>query len=176
MAETEPQAKIRRKTGALKTILTLVGLLVFEAALIVGAMVFFGGEPRVATADESAFIDPEQAEGQKIVEVLVLDGKLPNAKTGVTYLYDTEIYVQVKQVHAPRVNDELEQFYNEIKAEIAAVWRTSEPKHFQEPKLENLTRKVNAMLSERFGVDPVSGDPILVKCVIVMGTGFRVDG
>jgi hypothetical protein len=175
MAEDEPQVAVKRKTGPLRTIIMVAGLLLFEAGLIVGAMMFFGGEPSVVAADESAFFDPDVAEDQKIVEVLVLDAKLPNAKTGVTYLYDTEIYVQVRKKHAERVSGELEQFANEIKAEIGAVWRTSEPKHFQEPKLENLTRKVNAMLHERFGTDPATEEPILVKCVIVMGTGFRVD-
>jgi len=157
-------------------ILAVLGLLVFEAALIVGAMMIIGGEPKVAGADDSTLPEVETAEDEKIVEILVLDGKLPNAKTGITYLYDTEIYVQVRRKYADRVNSELEQFYNEIKADISAIWRTSEPQHFKEPKLENLTRKVYALLNERFGTDPDDGEPILVKCVLVMGTGFRVDG
>ncbi len=158
----------------LKTILMIAGMLVIEAALIVGVMMFLGGDPDVATAG-GGFVDPETAEGEKIVEVLVLEGKLPNAKSGVTYLYKTEVYVQVKQKHSERVAGELDQFSNEIKSELGAVWRTSDPHHFQEPKLESLTRKVYALMSDRFGVDPEDDEPILVKCVIVMGTGFRVD-
>ena len=72
--------------------------------------------------------------------------------------------------------EEFEQFRNEIKSEINAVWRTADPRDFQESKLQTLTRKVRAMLDERFGVDPRRGEPIITKCVIVMGTGFRVDG
>ena len=113
--------------------------------------------------------------GMLVVEVLVLDAKLPNNKSGVAYLYSTEIYAQVKNKHAEDVNAKVQQRYNEIKAEISAVWRTAEPKHFQEPKLENLTRKVQAMLTDRFGVDSDDGELILEKVVIVMGTGFRVD-
>ena len=176
MAEKPDQSAPKASRGSLKTVLAVVVLLTFEAALIVGAMTMIGGEPKVAGADDSALPDVTAAEGEKIVEILVLDGKLPNAKTGITYVYDTEIYVQVKKRYADRVNSELEQFYNEIKAEISAIWRTSEPPHFKEPKLENLTRKVYALLNERFGTDPESGEPILVKCVLVMGTGFRVDG
>ncbi|NNM24473.1 MAG: hypothetical protein HKO59_00565, partial [Phycisphaerales bacterium] len=92
-----------------------------------------------------------------------------------SYLYSTEIYAQVKNKHSDVINEKVQQFYNEIKAEISAIWRTSEPHHFQEPKLENLTRKVHALLNERFGIDDDDGEPILTKCVIVMGTGFRVD-
>ena len=176
MAERPDQSAPRGRKGSFKMILAVLGLLVFEAALIVGAMMIIGGEPKVAGADDSTLPEVETAEDEKIVEILVLDGKLPNAKTGITYLYDTEIYVQVRRKYADRVNSELEQFYNEIKADISAIWRTSEPPHFKEPKLENLTRKVYALLNERFGTDPDDGEPILVKCVLVMGTGFRVDG
>ena len=176
MAERPDQSAPRGRKGSFKMILAVLGLLVFEAALIVGAMMIIGGEPKVAGADDSTLPEVETAEDEKIVEILVLDGKLPNAKTGITYLYDTEIYVQVRRKYADRVNSELEQFYNEIKADISAIWRTSEPQHFKEPKLENLTRKVYALLNERFGTDPDDGEPILVKCVLVMGTGFRVDG
>jgi len=176
MAERPDQSAPRGRKGSFKMILAVLGLLVFEAALIVGAMMMIGGEPKVAGADDSTLPEVETAEDEKIVEILVLDGKLPNAKTGITYLYDTEIYVQVRRKYADRVNSELEQFYNEIKADISAIWRTSEPQHFKEPKLENLTRKVYALLNDRFGTDPDDGQPILVKCVLVMGTGFRVDG
>jgi hypothetical protein len=176
MADTPAPNDSKRKTsGRGKSVLMILGLLGFEAALIVGAMMLFIREPDVTAANEGEIPAAELAEQEKITEILVADGKLPNAKTGVTYLYDTEIYVQVKKKHADRVLAELDQFANEIRSEITAIWRTSDPRHFQEPKLENLTRKVQALLNERFGTDESTGEPILVKCVIVMGTGFRVD-
>jgi hypothetical protein len=175
MTDTQPETTTGGgQSKPMKTIVLVLALLLAEAAAIVGTMMLVGGKPDVASAAEG-MADGELVEGEKIVEILVLDAKLPNAKTGVTYLYATEIYAQVKQKHAERVEQELEQFYNEIKAELTAVWRTSDPRHFQEPKLENLTRKVYALLNDRFGVDQEDGEPILVKCVIVMGTGFRVD-
>jgi len=81
----------------------------------------------------------------------------------------------VKSGHVEAVEAELEQFGNEIKAELSAIWRTSEPHHFQEPKLETLNRKVEAMLAERFGTDAETAEPVIAKCVIVMSTGFRID-
>ena len=57
----------------------------------------------------------------------------------------------------------------------AAIWRTADPQHFKEPRLETLTRKVTALLRDRFGSDDEAGGSIVEKCVIVMGTGFRVD-
>src|SRR6185436_4028488 len=94
-----------------------------------------------------------KSEDEKIVEIQVLKAQMPNNKSGVTYIFDAEIYVQVKQKHAGNVEEEIEQFQNEIKADITAIWRTAEPQYFQEPKLENLTRKVYALLNDRFGLD-----------------------
>lgn len=158
----------------LKMLLLVGGLLLGEAALIIGAMMLLGRDPDVAMAD-GVEMDPLRAEQEKLVEVLVLDGKLPNAKSGVSYLYSTEVYVQVKKKHEQMVSDKVQQFYNEIKADVTAVWRTSDPRHFQEPRLETLTRKLNAMMQQRFGVDEEDGEPVVQKCIIVMGTGFRVD-
>ncbi len=148
-------------------------ILAVEAVVIIGAMVLLGGPPEVEAAAPPASLDAP--EDEKIVEVMVFDGKLANNKSGMTYLYDAEIYLQVKQRYADRVNTELAQFRNEIKAEITAIWRTADVRHFQEPKLETLTRRVQTMLDGRFGVDPRHEEPIISKCVIVMGTGFRID-
>ncbi len=174
MAEEQTAVGGGGKGSRKKVIIGVGAMLLLEAVLIVGAMMMIGGDPDVAKADD-AQLDPLIAQGDRIVEVLVLDAKLPNAKSGVPYLYATEIYVQVKNKHVASVQEKVEQFYNEIKAEIGAVWRTSEPRHFQEPRLETLTRKMYAMLGHRFGADSESGEPIIAKCVIVMGTGFRVD-
>ena len=172
MADEQTAAGTTSTSSKKKVIIGVGAMLILEAVLIVGAMMMLGADPEVATATTP--LDPLVAEGDKIVEVLVLDARLPNAKSGVPYLYSTEIYVQVKNKHVASVQDKVQQFYNEIKAETGAVWRTSEPHQFQEPMLETLTRKMYAMLSHRFGVDSESGEPIIVKCVIVMGTGFRV--
>jgi hypothetical protein len=157
-----------------KLIVMFAAVVVIEAALIIGVMSVLGG-PAEVHADHAVgpVIDDEN---QKAIELPVLKGRMANDKSGMTYIFDTEIYVQTRKKHEDRVKGELERFQNEIKAEVTAIWRTSEPHHFREPKLENLTRKVYALLNDRFGNDGESGEPIISKCVIVMGTGFRVDG
>ena len=165
-----------RKSGksTLVKILLVGSILIVEAAVIIGAMVLLSGPPEVEASNVNAAL--QITEDEKIVEILVLDAKLPNNKTGITYLYATEIYVQVKKKYEVRVREELGQFRNEIKSQITAIWRTCDPRDFQEPKLQSLTRKVGALLTDRFGVDQQLSEPIMSKCVIVMGTGFRVDG
>ena len=162
------------KKGGKKTIITIAVLLALEAVVIVGAMKMLGGGPTEASAEEVAH-QVQLSEDDKIVELLVLEAQFANNKSGVTYLYPAEVYVQVKKRYSEKVKAEIEQFQNEIKAEVTAIWRTAEPQHFQEPKLENLTRKVYALLNERFGLDKDKSEPIVSKVVIVMSTGFRID-
>ncbi|MHC5024640.1 MAG: hypothetical protein ACYTGG_12165 [Planctomycetota bacterium] len=162
------------KSARLKTLIIIAGVLVVEAAAIVGIMLLVGrpGEVQATSVGGDLVLNEED----KIVEILVLDTRLPNSRSGLTYLYDTEIYVQVRKRYADRLVDHLEQFQNEIKSEIGAIWKTSEPDHFREPKLENLKRKVYALLNERFGPSDDEQGPIIQKVVIVMGTGLRLDG
>lgn len=168
---TDVQRKRRR--SPLRLILLVSTILIIEAVAIIGAMMLVGGPADVEAADVAATLDTPEEE--RIVEILVLDAKLPNNKAGVTYLYDTEIYVQVKKRYADAVAEELQQFRNELKSEITAIWRTADLRHFQEPRLETLTRRIQTMLSDRFGVDRQRDEPIISKCVIVMGMGFRID-
>jgi hypothetical protein len=174
MAPQAQPAEQQSSPSRKRLLVMVVAILVIEAVLIVGAMKLLGG-PAPAHANEAP-ADPADTEAEQVVELQVLDDSLANSRSGATYLYDTEIYVQVRKKHADRVQAYLEQFRNEIKAEITAIWRTSEPQHFQEPKLDNLTRKLQSMLGDRLGPDPAGGEPIIIKCVVVMQTGFRIDG
>lgn len=163
----------KKRKSPLRLVIVVGGILVLEAVVIIGAMMLLGGPADVQATEVPATL--AAPDDERIVEIMVLDAKLPNNKSGMTYLYDTEIYVQVKKRYADQVTDELDQFRNEIKSEIAAIWRTAEPRHFQEPRLETLTRRVQTLLSDRFGVDHQRDEPIISKCVIVMGMGFRID-
>lgn len=173
-ASPPPAPEAAASGGKKKTLIMIAALLFVEAAVIFGAMKFLGGGPKEVSAVQVAHGE-ETDEGDRIVETLVLEASLPNNKSGVSYIYATEIYVQVRERHLEKVEGEIEQFQNEIKAEITAIWRSAEPQYFQEPKLENLTRKVQSMLNERFGMDKEHNEPVIHKVVLVMSTGFRID-
>jgi len=173
MPDETPEPQAGKKKSPLKTIILVVSILLVEAVAIIGGMMMLSGPQLVEANPDAAVI--EIPDDEKIVELRVIDSRLPNNKSGVTYLYDTQVWVQVKNRYSEQVADQLDRFHNEIKAEITAIWRTSDPRHFQEPKLENLTRKVNALLDARFGADPQTGETILAKSVIVMQPGFRID-
>lgn len=174
MADEAPAANNEDRKSKLRMLIMVVLMLAAEAALIGGVFVLAG---RPAEVNATSSLDGlDTSEDEKVVELLVLDEKLFNNKAGAPYLYDTEIYIHVKRKFSERVTAELEQFQNEIKTEIAAIWKTSDPHQFQEPKNESLTRKVYALLDERFGTDQESGEGIVEKCIVNMGVGLRVDG
>ena len=169
-SSTESTPKSRRRFG---TLLLVAGVLIVEAAAFVGFITLSGG-PEAAHAGGALDVvsaDPDQA----IVETMVLDARLQNNRSGVTYVCDTEIWVQVRGRHRAAVEQEIARLNNEIRAEINATWKSSEPRHLREPGLETLTRKIYALLADRFGHDVESGEPVILKCVIVAGTGFRAD-
>lgn len=155
-----------------KTIVTIMGILILEAVLIIGAMMYLSNPDKLM----AEAVPDQDTEGEKIVEILVLDDRLPNSRQGINYLYDTEIWAHVKQKHNGGVSEELERYRNEIRSDLIAIWKTSEPRHFLEPKMENLTRKVHALMSQRFGNDLETSEPIVRKVVIVSGPAIRVDG
>ncbi len=99
MGLDDGQRKSRK--SPLRLVIVIGGILVTEAVVIIGAMMFLGGPRDVEAAEAPAVLDAPEEE--QIVEILVLDAKLPNNKSGVTYLYDTEIYVQVKKRCATEV-------------------------------------------------------------------------
>ena len=161
------------KKSGLKKIIFIAALLGIEAAVLLGVVMVLKGPAPVEASDILPELKPEE---EKTVEVLVLDDRLLNSRSGINFLYDTEVWVHVKKKHEERVADELNRFRNELKAELMAIWRTAEPRQLQEPKMENLTRKAQTLLDRRFGVDGDTGEPIIQKCLIVAGPGFRVDG
>lgn len=158
--------------GGMKFAIITVVLLVLEGAVLGGVFMMMN-KPKAAEATEPVVhADPEE---EKLVEVLVLNERLANDRSGLTYVYPTEIYVQVKKKDETWVTEEIERFKNELRADIAAVWRTAEPHHLQEPRMESMTRRVETLLKDRFDKHNGEDEPVVQKCVIVSGTGIRMN-
>lgn len=159
--------------GGKKTLIMVAALMAVEAIVIIGAIMMVGRPGSVQAKDDLPAVNAEE---EKIVEVQVLKDRLLNDRSGANYIHDVEIWAHVKKKHEARVTDELTRFKNEIKSQIMAIWRAAEPRHIAEPRLENLTRKIEVLLHERFGDEGENGERIIQKCVVVAGPGFRIDG
>lgn len=161
----------KKKSGGLKFLIIVVLLLAVEG----GALFFFfaKGAPKKVEATEPVVV--ANPEDEKLVEILVLDDRLVNDRTGISYLYQTEIYAKVRKKDEGWIKDEIERSKNEIRAQIGGIWRTAEPTHFQEPLFETLTRRVEAVLRDRFDQKATDGKSTIDRCVLVVGTGIRIN-
>lgn len=165
-ATTEEQ-KPKKGGGAMKAIIIVVVVMVIEAVAFLGMMMMSGPD----AAEAADVVPDEQAELDKPVEVLVVEGKFDNQRTGRTYLYDTKIVVLVSQRHAEQFQADVEASQTQVSVDIQTIFRRAEPAHFQEPTRATLTRQVKAKLDERFGTDaedqPIIDEVLIAKCLAI---------
>ena len=175
MAEQTPESdalKSPPKKFAAKTLLILGGVLVMEIATVV-AVFMIAGEPPIAEGATSAgkdlLLDLEQP-----MEVLVVADKFPNSKRGKTYLYDTEIYIEIRKKNDAPVQNRIDNMAARIRADVATIFRKAEPTHLLEPELSTLKRQIRAALDKRLGQDE-NGDPYVDDIQIPKCNQFRAD-
>lgn len=156
--------------GGKKVGMMVIALMVVEA-LVIGAAAYFTRPPEIV-ADN--FVEATDAEEDRIIEVLVIDDRLPNRKQGIVYLYQTQIMVQVRIKHQEDVEALITENQGQIKTRLSAIWRQAEPRYFDEPMLSTLTRQAEDALSEIFGKDPETEQPIVCGVLIPTLTGYRL--
>lgn len=159
------------KSGKMKAVIIVAAVMVLEAGAIVGTMALSGG-PK--PADGASVEVDDQAEQNKLVEVLVVKGKFDNHRTGRTYLYDTEIFVTVRNKHSEQFALDLEEAKTQVSVDVQTIFRRLEPAHFQEPTLATLTRQIKAKLDERFGND-TDDEPIIESVLVAKCLKYRAD-
>jgi len=130
-----------------------------------------GGPEKVEASD--ALIDIETDENRP-VEILVLQDRLPNQSTGRIWLYDTEIYVQVRSSDKEAVEKIFEERGAEVKTGIREIWGRATAEDFKEPRLEKLTTQTREYLNRIIGDGP-DGTPLIQKVLIPKCNGFRAD-
>lgn len=167
-AEAAPDAK---KKLPIKTAIVLAVALLIEGIAIVGVFMFAGG-PETIQAD--ANLSEELADLEKQVEVLVIAEKFQNTRTGRSYLYDTEIYVIIRNKYVTEIDESIQGMQAQLSTEIATIYRRAEPSYMMEPDLATLTRQVGAVLTEKLGVDS-EGEPYVMGTLIKKCIRIRAD-
>ena len=166
--EAEGQGK---KKLPLKTIIILAAVFVIEGVII--ATVFMvAGQPADVKADPA--MEDLAAMAELPMEELVVSEKFPNTKRGRTYVYDTEVYIVVRQKYQSEVRGQLDSMAAQISADIRTVVSRAEPNHLLEPTLATIKRQIKAALDERIGRDE-DGQSRVEQVVITKFTQFRAD-
>lgn len=170
--EAKPTDAAPKKKFPLKMLLTLGGVLLLEVVTVLVVFMIAGG-PKPVSAEHSgigALVD----DGNKETEELVIEDRFANSRRGDVYLYDTQIYVVVKQKHREKVKEQLKSMAAQIQSDIATIFRRADPSYMHEDELQILSRQIKAALDQRIGPDP-AGDPIVQRVLMTKCTEYRID-
>jgi flagellar basal body-associated protein FliL len=168
--QTNPSAN-EKKSVTLRTLLILLAVLAIEGIAISAAFLLVGGPADVRAAGAAA---DEAALAERIVEELVVSDKFQNTRTGRTYLYDTEVYILIRQKNQPQVKSALVAMRAQVLSDVATIFRRAEPAHLLEPSLATLRRQIKAALDERLGRDE-QGQSMIDEVLIPKCTQIRAD-
>ncbi|MEM8739353.1 MAG: hypothetical protein AAGG38_12900 [Planctomycetota bacterium] len=156
----------KKKGLPLMPIIAVAAVLLVEAVIIVALFMLSGG-PTEVKAEPG--VESELALGEAPAEILVIAGKFQNTKSGRSFMYDTEIYVVVKQKHFDTVTEKKDAMQASITKDITTIFRRAEPSHLREQELSTLTRQVASALESRFGNDeneePFVDEVLITRCM-----------
>jgi flagellar basal body-associated protein FliL len=174
MAEKDKkeQAQTSKKKLPLKTIGVLAAVLLIEAGAISAVFLLAGGPADVK--GDSAAVD-KAAIANRPVEQLVVEEKFQNTRTGRTYLYETEVYIVVRQKYQKDIEKELESKRAQITTDIATIFRRADPVHLLEPTLATITRQIQAVLDQRLEPDEDTGESRVMEVLVRKCIQYKAD-
>lgn len=174
MADEQAAAAPEKKSGKLgiKTIGIIAAMMIAE-----GAGVYFLVSMTSAPKTSSAAIAGEQdAEREKTQEILLVEDRFQNIDSGAVWLWDTSIYLQVRNKNVDRVQEVMKRREAEIKEGVSLIFRRAEHRHlYADPGLETVTRQLTAYLNEVFGTDK-DELPLIERVIVPKCTGINTAG
>lgn len=171
-AEKQGDDKAKAKGGLSPKLLGIVaGIMLLEAALVVGFMKFAAG-PSSASATELA--GAELADLEAFSELKLLGSRFQNLSTGRVWDWEVEIFLKVRQKNLEHVTKVLERRQAEIQSGIAMIYRKAQHSHLKEPGLQTISRKLNAFMNDLLGEDP-QGEPYFAELMVTQNDGYPSD-
>lgn len=170
--KAESQDKVAKKGGGLKVVLVVAGLMIAEAVGVFAVVSFSGFG--TGSAQAKAMEGLEQNDRDKLVEIELVDNKFPNNTTGQIWLWDTQIYLQVRKKNKEAVETELDRRRAEITAGLRLIFSRIQDRHLKEPGSETITRQLTTYIDEVFGQDP-DGVNRVDRVLLTKLAGFPAD-
>jgi len=118
------------------------------------------------------FAADKSHELDKIKEVLLTEGRFPNNLRGITYLYDTQIRVEVKQKNVERVEARIADLEGRLMMNVGTIIGQAEPRLFEEPHYVTLRRQIEQMLRDVIKPDIETNETLIEGVLIVELVGF----
>lgn len=157
-------------------VLAIVGLvLVMEAATVfVVIWMTESASAGAANAAEPA-ADVQAGEHVQWVEMPLLAEKFQNSRTGVSYIFDTEIFILVRESDQTMLQTRIEAEQAQLCRDIGTIFRRAEPHHLNEGELRTITRQIETAVNKQLGTNPDSGEPYVREVIIKKCMRFRSD-
>ena len=182
MAEKKPQqqsgaapaseAAAKKKGLPIKGILAIAGIMAVEAGVFV-AVLGMGGPQKGEAAEQH--VDLKEDEGEQTQELLIVEDKFQNLQTGRVWVWDTAVYVQVKNKNAEAVKKTLERRSAEIKEGVSQVISRAQHAQLKEPERQTLNRQITAYLETVFEPVGEKGASPVERVLIPKCRGFPAD-
>lgn len=181
MAEKKPQAQSAAAPAAesaakkglpIKGAIAVAGIMAVEAAVFV-AVLGMGGPQKGQAAEQK--VDLKLDEGEQTQELLIVDDKFQNLQTGRVWIWDTAVYVQVKNKNAEAVKKTLERRSAEVKEGVSQIISRAQHAQLKEPERQTLNRQITAYLESVFEPVGEKGQPPIERVLIPKCRGFPAD-
>jgi flagellar basal body-associated protein FliL len=176
----EPAKTEKAKAGGLltKTPVLLGGVMVLEAAVLIGGFKFLNRGPQTAQgaslATDKPTGDAGKPDDKKVVEIPVVEFRAPNKQSGRTFLYDVNLFVVVKEANAEHVKTVFKDRDATVKDRIRTIIAQCDPEKLgggSEPGLETLRRQIKYQLDEILG----GGESQIEEVLVARCIPFRAD-
>jgi flagellar basal body-associated protein FliL len=164
------EAAPAKKGLPIKTIAVIAVVMAVEAAAIVLVMGMLSPKASEAAPPKELIHD----DTQEIREIQIISDKFQNMNTGKVWVWDIDVYVQVKEKNAERVEKVLEQRSAEIKEGLSQIVSRAQHAHLKEPERQSLNRQFAAYLERVLGTD-ADGKPLIDRLLIPKCRGFPAD-
>lgn len=159
-----------KRRVSMKVLIGVVLVVLLEVVTIV-TVAMLTNKPQ-AGADMPGFTPDITQELDKIKEVPLIDGRFPNSLRGITYLYNAEIRVEVKQKNVERVTARIADLEGRIMMNVSTILGQAEPRLFEEPHYVTLRRQIEQMLREVIKPDIETNESLIEGVLIVELVGF----
>jgi flagellar basal body-associated protein FliL len=163
MAEETPNTEQAEKKKPLMTIAIVAVVMVLEAVLVVGFVMFSG--IGAGSAEAGTIEGQNVAEQERTVEIPLVDARFQNLASGQAWTWQVEAVLQVKKKREAKVLAELERRRAEITEGVAMIIRRAAHAHLIEPGLETIHRQLGAYIEEVFGFEP-DGEPMVERVLL----------
>jgi len=161
-----------KRKAPLKVIIVVAGLMLVEAVAVVGLVMLTSGGPQQASADE---LEGQQlADEERLVEIELINDTFQNRNSGQSWMWQTELYLQVRNKNKAHVEKTLEERKAEIAEGVRLIISKAQDRHLKEPGNETIRRQLTAYINDVFGTD-AAGDPRVERLIIAKFDGFPAE-